>query len=286
MLNTGVRYILLSTVMFSFIQVSVKLLKDIPPQEIVIFRSFISFFACLYFINRKKIPFFGNNKKLLLARGFVGAIALFAYFYTIQQMPLATAISIHYLSPMFTIILAAFILKEAAAKKQWYCFVIAFAALLMIKGLDYRVNYIDLGIGVISATMAGLAYNIIRKLKNIEDPLVVILYFPMVTIPIFLPYTIATWVWPKSWEWLVLILVGIMTQIAQYALTRAYQIEKASNIAIYNYLGVIYAILWGSFFFNEKLQIITVVGIVILLGSTFLSTRFSKKPCNKIESPE
>ena len=264
-MSIGVKYILLSTMLFSLIQISVKVLSRIPTQEIIIFRSLISLFICLVFLYHRRVNIFGNNKKLLLARGFVGSLALFGYFYTIHKMPLATAISIHYLSPLFTIMLATFIMKEPASGKQWICFIVAFIGVVMIKGIDYRVSVFDILIGVFAAFMSGLAYNIVRKLKLSEDPLVVILYFPLVTLPLFAPYAVSTWVWPNNWEWPLLIILGLLTQIAQYALTRAYQSEKASNVAIFNYLGVIYAIIFGYFLFAESLPLLSVFGIIILL---------------------
>jgi drug/metabolite transporter (DMT)-like permease len=286
----GVRLILTATLFFALMQVGVKLLHRLPTVEIVFFRAVIAFVICLYFVKRKGLSLLGNHKGYLFLRGLCGSIALLLFFYTLQSIPMATAVTLQYLSPIFTIIFAMFIMRESTRARQWLAFAVALGGVALVKGFDPRVSMFHLGLGVASAMFSGLAYNFIRKLKDYDDPLIVVLYFPMVTIPLILPFVLVSWVWPTAWEWLVLAAIGVSVQVAQMAMTQAYQLEKAADITIFNYTGIIYAILLGYFIFGEALTIPALVGIVVVIAGVYLgnvgvSARIKRPPTGDPNSP-
>ena len=181
-------------IFFALMFASVKKLPHIPFLELVFFRSIISFVLCLHGIKKNNLPTFGTNKKLLFLRGLAGALALSFYFYLLQVTPLATAVSLQYLSPIFTVIIASFLLKEKLKLNQWFYFIMAFAGVLLIKGFNLDVTYYHVLIGACSALGSGIAYNLVRILRKTEHPLIVVFYFPLVTLPICLPFTIFQWV--------------------------------------------------------------------------------------------
>jgi drug/metabolite transporter (DMT)-like permease len=267
MLSQGQRFILISTVFFTVMNVCVKALHTIPTHQIVFMRGLIALVICSVMIYRKGIPFWGTNKTLLLLRGISGTCALGIYFYTLKVLPLATAVSIQHLSPIFTALLACVLVRERIAPSKFVFFIIAFAGVLLIKGFDPQVNLGDVAIAISAALFAGIAYNIIRLLKDKEDPLTVVLYFPLCTVPTVGSYTLRHWVWPTPREWVLLLVIGISVQIAQIFMTKGYQSERASRVAHLNYLMVLYSLVIGYVAFDEKLHIVSVVGIgVLLLG--------------------
>ena len=172
---------LLAVCFFALMNVAVKFLPHIPAIEIILFRSVFSFIFSYMILKRKSVPVLGNNRKLLVLRGVVGSVGLITFFYTLQNIPLASAVTIQYLGPIFTSILGIFIVKEKVKPKQFVFFAIAFLGVLTIEGFDPRIDALFLGIGIVSALFSGLAYNVIRKLKNTEHPLVIVFYFPLVT---------------------------------------------------------------------------------------------------------
>jgi len=260
-MRPGVRYILTATFFFALMQVGVKWLHRLPVEEIVFFRALVSLAICWRLIKAKGISPWGRNKRFLILRGLSGSIALLLFFYTLQHIPLATAVTLQYLSPIFTILFATFIMRESTGLRQWLAFLIALAGVAMVKGFDPRVSLLDLAVGITSAMFSGLAYNFIRKLKDYDHPLVVVFYFPLVTIPIVLVPMLARWVWPTALEWLLLIMLG---------LTRAYQLERASEISIFNYLGIAYAIFFGLLIFGEELVPMAALGIAVLIAGVYL----------------
>src|SRR5690606_25780521 len=156
----------------------VKFLPHLPAVGNVFFRSLISLLFTYLFLKRANVPLFGNNKKLLVMRGLSGSIGLILFFFTLQNIPLASAVTIQYLSPIFTAILGIYLVKEKVRPIQFLYFGLAFGGVVMIEGFHPRISPTYLIIGVASAFFAGLAYNIIRKLKQSEHPLVIVFYFP------------------------------------------------------------------------------------------------------------
>lgn len=233
---------------------------------------------CLVQLKVLKINPWGTHKKFLLARGFFGTLALILFFTTLHMLPLATAVTIQYLSPIFTTLLTALLLKEKFFKGQSLFFIFALSGVVIIKGFEGGET-LPLIIGVTAAFFAACAYTCIRKIQSLggEHPLVVIFYFPLVTIPLITPKVYFDWVHPTPKEWLALIGVGIFVQIAQYFMTRAYQLGEGSVVSIAGYLGVIWASIGGYFIFEEEIKSTTTIGMLLIMGGVIGNTLFRQK---------
>jgi len=269
----SIKYMLLAGLFFALMNVCVKYVSHIPTVEVVFFRSIFSLVASYIILKRDHIPVFGNNKPLLILRGVAGCIGLVGSFYTLQHIPLASAVTINYLSPFFTAILGIFIVKQPVKPIRYLYFALAIAGVIMLKGFDPRISTLDLIIGLTAALFAGLAYNIISKLKTSEHPLVIIFYFPLITLPFVGVYTLMHWENPQGWDWAILLLIGIFTQIAQYYMTLSYQRANLAKVASLNYLGVIYALVFGYFLFQETFSEYALLGIAVILAAVILNIR-------------
>ena len=270
MLSKGVVYMLLATFIFAVMNVLIKYLPNIPAIEIILFRSIVSLVISVTSLSLQKIPLFGKNKKVLLLRGLAGALALMMFFTTLQHIPLASAVTLMFLGPIFTAILGIWIVKEKVATLQWVFFGISFLGILLIKGFNTRISLVMALLGVGAAFFSGVTYNMIRKLKTTEHPLVIILYFPLVTLPIVGIYSFFNWVQPEGIEWLLLIGVGVLTQIAQYFMTKSYQSEELAKVANINFIGIIYAIGFGYVLFDESFNFMTYLGMTaVMIGVVF-----------------
>lgn len=274
---------LVSTFGFSLMQLCVKYLHHLPTHELILFRSLISLTLSLAYLLPKKINPFGVNRKFLLLRGVFGVTALSLFFITLQKLPLASAVTIQYLSPVFTAIIAIFMLGERMRKIQWLFFGLAFLGVAMMKGFDERVSVFYMLLGLVSAFFAGAAYNCIRIVKDTDHPLVVVFYFPLVATPIMLFLCLQNWTTPIGWDWLLLLLLGIFTQIGQVFMTKALQLEKANLVTSLKYLGSIYALVYGYFLFDETYDLASLLGIVLVLLGVILNVTFKS---NKEISPQ
>ena len=125
----GVICAMSSCIFFAFSSLLVKLLHEIPPQEVVFFRNLVQVIFVLPPLIYSKTPVVGNAKHLpfLCVRGIAGTLALCCQFYAFQHMPLADATVIVFSSPIFTGVLAHFLLGEAwglfDALATFLCFV-------------------------------------------------------------------------------------------------------------------------------------------------------------------
>jgi len=267
---------LLAVFFFSLMNVLVKLLPHIPAIEIVFFRALVSLIISVSILKIAKVKIWGNNKKILILRGATGMIALILYFKLVQSIPLASAATILFLAPIFTTILGIFIVKEKVHPIQWLFFLISFVGILLVRGFDDRIQPIHLAIGIVASIFSGLAYNFIRKLKTSETPLVIIFYFPLVTMPVTGALSYFDWVTPVGYDWLILIGVGILTQTAQYFMTKSYQSEELSKVASLRYLSIIFAWAYGFFIFNETYNLLAYLGIILALSGVGLNLWFKK----------
>lgn len=273
-------HMLLATFFFSLMNLSVKFLPNIPAVEIILFRALISLILSYVLIIQKGLNPLGNNKKFLMLRGFFGMLSLTTFFFTLQKIPLASAVTLQYLSPIFTVLFAVFFLKEKIHLIQLLCFAVAFAGVILIQGFDNRIDWFYLMLGILSAVFSGLAYNSVRKLKDTDHPLVVVFYFPLIALPFATVACFFNWKTPEGIEWLWLVLAGVFTQIAQINLTYALQHEKLAAISGLNYIGIVYALLFGYFIFGETYNEFALLGIFLVLTGVLLNF-FIKLPKEK-----
>ncbi len=271
-MSKGLRYMLVAILFFAAMNLLIKTVPRIGAVEIVFFRSIVSFFISFITLKKLGVNIWGNNKKWLIIRGIAGSVGLLLFFATIKEMPLASAVAIQYLSPIFTSLLGIFIVKERVYSIQWLFFLISFIGVIIIQGFDPRITQLQLVIGVSSALASGMAYNSIRKLKLSEHPLVIIFYFPLITIPITSIYLLFFgWTTPTLFELLILITIGLATQFAQYFMTKAYQLENLSKVSSVQYLGIVFALLFGYLLFNEAYTLKSFVGILVVLLGVILN---------------
>ncbi len=274
MLSLGIRYMLLAGLAFAVMQVCVKYLVRIPAHEIILFRSVITLVLSLSWLVYHRVPIWGNNRKLLWLRGIFGIIALTSFVITLKHIPLASAVTLQNLSPIFTIFLAQFILGEKVRKWQWLFFGISFVGIAFIKGFDPRISGFYLGIGLLSAVFAGLAYNCVRKLKDTDHPVVVVLYFPLIATPVMGGYSLFHWVTPLGYDWFWLILMGICTQLGQVFMTLSLRAEEANKVSGLKHMGAIYGLILGYFLFDETYALLSLLGIALVLAGVVLNTYY------------
>lgn len=264
---------MLAVVFFAGVNTCIKFLSDLPTHELVFFRSAVQLVLSAGFVLRAGIPFFGHNKPWLLLRGVSGMIALFLFFYTLQNIPLASATTIQYLSPIFTVILAIFINREKVRPVQWIYFSIAFSGIILIKGFDPRVTMWMLGAGIISAMLSGLAYNAIMRCKYTDHPVTIVMYFHLIAAPIMGIWTFLDWQTPTGTDWILLLIIGVLSQFAQVFMARALHADQAAKVTPFKYIGSVFAVIIGYTVFDERLQWLSLVGIVLVIIGVLLNAR-------------
>ena len=116
----------------------------------------------------------------------------------------------------------------------------------------------------------------VRSLREKEPTMVVVLHFQLIGTVVGLLFSLFNWKTPQGMEWVYLILIGICTQMGQVNLTRALQLEKIADASILNYLGIIYALIFGFTLFGETYHWVTFAGIFLVVGGVLLNLLYQK----------
>lgn len=282
-LPLGLRYMALGAFWFSLMSLLVKMAgQRLPSQEIVLVRAVITLALSYLLVRRAGVNIWGKNKRLLVLRGLLGFTALSFFYYSLVHLPLAEASIIQYTNPIFTAILAALLLREHMGRWDIGSVLISLFGVVLIArpgflfGSTSQLSPLAVGIALTGALCSAGAYVSIRKMTG-EHPLVIVFYLPLVTLIATIPIAAPSLVWPTPIEWLVLIGVGITTQIAQVYMTQGLQMERAGRATAVGYLQVVFAAVWGALFFAEYPDRWSLLGGVLILGSTFLLAQRGKK---------
>lgn len=265
----------LAAFFFSLMSLFVKLAGErLPSQEIVLGRSLISLALTAWLLRRARISPRASHTGLLLFRGALGFAALSCFYFSLTHLPIAESTVIQYMSPIFTTLLAAVILRERfgwpviASTALGLTGVIAVARPAILFGGESDIALSAAIIALGGAIMSAGAYVTVRHLRDREHPLVIVFYFPLVSAPAALPFAIADFVMPRGVEWLYLIGVGVSTQIAQVCLTRGLALETAGRATAIGYLQIAFAALWGVMWFGEVPGVLTAVGAALIVGGS------------------
>lgn len=277
---------ILSAFAFSVMSLFVKAVgqQGIPVLEIVAARSVVSLLISYITLKRLGIAPLGNRKLLLFTRGLVGFLALNCVFYAITHLPLAQATVLQYLHPMFTAALAVFFLNERPTKATLICIALSFAGLLMVVQPGYifsqapsEIKQLAISIAVTGAFGSATAYILVRKLSASEHPLVIVMYFPLISLPVSMVLLWNDFVMPQGITWLYLLAIGVTTQVGQVALTKAMQTETASRATSFAYLQVVFAIILGMLFYREIPSISTLIGASLIIGGAYINATWKRK---------
>jgi drug/metabolite transporter (DMT)-like permease len=281
--RTGASYMLASAFAFSVMTVIVKGVgAHLPSHEIVFARALVSVVLSYVLIRRAGIEPLGTRRRLLLVRGMLGCAGLWCVFYSVTHLPLAEATVIQYLHPTFTAVLAAFFLREIIPLRVLLAGAVSLAGVALVAAPDDWMHALEgselllapglpplaLAAAVGGAFFSGAAYVVVRRLSRDEDPLVIVLYFPLVTLPVTLPFVVYDFVIPSLWECIALLGVGLTTQAGQVWLTRGLALLPASRATAFSYAQVIFAALWGVLFFGEIPSLMTGLGACLIIGGT------------------
>jgi len=290
----SVWYMLLSALGFALMAACVKEVSGlgIPVLEIVAARAIVSGIISYADIKRKNISLWGHNKTLLIARGTVGSFALMFVYYAVTTLPLAEATILQYLHPVFTAILALFLLKESIQRSTIACIVICLFGLFIIiqpnlvqpdlvqlslqPGGGVHHAWLSIGAGILGAFGSAVAYIIVKKLTKTDDSSVIIFYFPLVAFPISMIMLGSDFVMPSLAATGLLILVGIFTQIGQVGLTKALHCADANKATAYAYVQVLFSVFIGWAYFGEVPVVTTIMGGGLIIVGALINVLWKR----------
>jgi S-adenosylmethionine uptake transporter len=289
----------LASLLFATMGVCVKLASaSYHTGEIVFYRGLI---GALFIAGMTRVR--GGSLKTSVPgmhfwRALSGVCALCLWFYALGHMPLATAVTLNYMSSVW---MALFLLGGAVMLgsertridgRLVATVLIGFAgvALVLRPTLDQNQLWAGL-IGLLSGMLSATAYLQVTALGRVGEPEYrVVFYFSLGGMATGLVSMLFTG--PSSHSLrgaLLLIATGVLATVAQIMMTRAYAIGRPLSNASLQYLGIVFSFLYGVFLFNDPVTWMAVGGMLLIvgagLGATLLRSR-SAVPDSTLPSTE
>ncbi len=263
---------LVAAFFFAIMGVLVKIgAQKFTTPELVFYRSLLGLLFIFALTKCRHLPLATPLLGRQLSRGMVGFVSLLLFFYAISALPLATAVTLNYTSPLFMAMFAPFLLHERPRKLLIAAIILGFIGVaLLLRPSLHADELVAGGLGLLSGVLAGMVYINVTQLARAGEPdWRTVFYFTLVS-------TIGSGLWmllhhftPLTWQDLPLLLgTGVSATIAQLAMTRAYRTGNPVVVGSLAYATVVLASLFGIVLWSETLSPDRwlAVGIIILSG--------------------
>jgi len=272
----GLRYMAEASLYFSIMSALVKVAgsRGVPWEQIVFARALFAMVLTFVWLRWRDIEPWGESKGWLVARGLFGVGGLMCFYYAVTHLPLGDATVIQFTNPAFVAIFAVFLLGEGLRARDLAATIVCLSGVAFIAQPSFlfgagRLPLFDVGIALLGAIVSAMAYTVVRRLGRTEHPLVIVLYFPLVATPLTLPLAVLAGYVPDLVDLLTLCGVGLSSQAAQVRMTQGLKLERAARATAVTYLQVVFAFAWGLLLFSEVPTALTIVGTLIVVGTTF-----------------
>ena len=273
--SRGVLYMTASALGFSAMSVLVKIASvRMPTGQLVLARAVVTLILSYVLVRRANLSPWGNQKRGLLLRGALGFCGLTFYYAALAHLPLADASTIQNTTPLLTALLAWWVLREPVGWATAFAIACGIGGvMLIVHPSGSGTDPIGFAFAIGAALTSAIAYVTVRQLVRTEHPLVIVFYFPLVATPLSIPWAVADWVAPQPIDWLLLVAIGVTTQIGQVFLTLGLSVERAGKATSVSYLQVVFALLWQTFLFDDPPPWASVAGAALIVGGTLAVAR-------------
>lgn len=281
----GIFFMLLASFLFALTMLFAKLLSaSMSSVEVTFWRNAIGLIAISFTLFHSPIRNVGGRPYTLIFRGVIGTVALLTFFYTISATSLSNAIVYAKTEPIFTAILAFFLLKERLRISALLAIIIGFLGVVMLNGMAW--NYLHV-MGILTGFLSALAYTSVRSLKAYYDSRTVVLSFmisgvliPMVLMIIAefytaesLSFALKVFVLPQGRDWIWIVLMGLSAAGGQIYMTRAYFYAKAGLVSSISYSVVLFATVFGILLGDTLPTISIIIGAFMIVLSGIILSR-------------
>ncbi len=284
----GVACILLSAFGFALMAVFVRLAdgcggSPLPAPQKAFFRNIVAaaIAAWVFFRRRdamdlrRAMPCRGKDWADLFLRALSGTCGIFANFYAISHIPVGDAMALNKTAPFFTLLLSWALVGERITLRQSLCVAVAFAgALLVVKpGAEGAFSGAAF-IGLASGFFAGAAYAFLHKLgKAGVDGAFIILFFSVFSCAASLPFLLLGCVPMNPMQLAALLGAGAGAAIGQFGITWAYRFAEPRQIAVYDYMGIVFAAALGFLAFGQVPDALSFLGFAAIISMGFVLHR-------------
>ena len=206
-------------------------------------------------------------------RALVGVSAMSCLYYGWTHLPLGTAALLKQAAPLFMPLLALWFLRERISPILKWSLPIGFVGVFLVLNPIHSGFQWAVLIGLIGAVLSALAKIVVRKMKDTEPSRRIVFYFSLFAALLSAPVALNDWRVLSTHEWAGVIAVAALSTLAQLSITRAYHNAPAGYLGPFTYSSVIIATLVGWFLWDETLDTITLMGMVLIVIGGVLTVR-------------
>ncbi len=271
----GFFYMFISVCAFSLMDVIVKWSDDYPVGQVLFFRGFCGIIPILFLIPKDRyLDFYKTTRPFLhFKRCLAGLIALVSIFVALRNLPLATVVSISFAAPIFITIFSIFLLNEKVGLYRWLAVLVGFIGIIFITEPGFsslNLYYIYPIIFCIGLSYVAIA---IRKLSTTEPAWLISFFFSFSIMLLSFLSFYQGWILPSLVDLFLLSMVGILGGLANLWLSQSYKYSEVSLVSPLKYLGLVFAIIFGYFIWNEIPTSKTLLGALLVIVSSFIIFR-------------
>ncbi|MEI7613142.1 MAG: DMT family transporter [Betaproteobacteria bacterium] len=273
-------WMIVASFCFACMGVCVKLASDaFSATEIVFYRSIISLCFMLGVVHVRRVRLRTPHWKFHLTRSASGFISLICFFNAISLLPLATAVTFSYTSPLFLALALVWMGKMPLRISVLGALALGFVGVVLLLRPTFHADQLVGGLfGIANGLLSAIAYYNVRELGELgENEERTVFYFTAFTV-------VASALWMLLYEFhpvdlrggLLLLGVGAFATVAQLTMTRAYKRGKTLVSASLAYTTVIFASLFGMLLWEDTLSLGAWLAIALIVISGLIATWFSR----------
>jgi drug/metabolite transporter (DMT)-like permease len=283
----------LASLLFALMGMFVKLASEYySTGEIVFYRSLIGLVIMVGIAHLQSGTLATKYQKSHFVRSFFGAGALCLWFYSIGQLPLATAMTLNYTASVW---MAVFVIgngflfgRNNFNKLQLIAVLIGFIGVVVIlQPTLQEKQWLSGFTGLLSGVMSAIAFLQISTLGKLGEPgYRVVFYFSLAGVALGLAMIAFTggFVYHTAKGACILISMGLLAAGAQWATTYAFSNGKPLINASLQYMTIAFSCVCGILMFGDNITLFAILGMILIIASGILSTSI-KNDDHENESP-
>lgn len=283
-------WMLFASFMFAAMGAAVKLASHgLSTSEVVMYRGLVGTVMLYLMVRQRGLSLKSAYPREHLYRSVIGVSSLWLWFYAIGKLPLATAVTLNYMAPIW---IAAWMFLigwwRAKGSTEWPLVLaigMSFVGVTLVLRPAVEMNqWLGGLLGLVSSIISAVAYMLVRRIGRMGEPeFRVVFYFMLTTLLAgvlgsVLENGVRTPFHALTWHSFGLVLaMGVAGLLAQMAMTRAYRLGSVLVVANLQYSGIIFSSLWGMFLWGDVFDWHVWLGMGVILVSgiaaTFYNTR-------------
>lgn len=246
--------------------------EDIHTAMLVFSRSLLGLMILVPWLGKQGISAINTNRfGLHIMRGTIGVTAMYCLYYAWGYSPLAQAALLKQTAPFFIPIIAFVWLQERISLATKASLMLGFVGVYLVLGPSEHSFQWAAAVALFGAFLGALAKVTVRKMADTEPSTRIVFYFSFFTaILSFLP-AIYFWQTPDLNQLTLMLLMAVLSTLAQLLLSRAYSYSEAGILAPFTFSSVVFAAFLGWLFWDDLLTYPVVMGIVLIFSACCLN---------------